>query len=271
LACWHGAERSTPITDGARAPRIVLGERGDLLWRCTLDAYGNVLAQAGPAATPLRFRGQYHDEETGFHYNFARSYDPLLCNYLSPDPLGIQGGIHLYAYARNPLLADDPLGLTCGAHQAEADMDAAMLARGYDKISGAGHGLNTNGIDGVYKWDSNLAPAGHTPPPPPPTYIIGEAKYNTSRLGDTVHSGGQMSDVWINSPVRPGSGSTRLQDAVGVTEAANINAAATKTAPPGSPPLTPDVNKEVFKLKNRTTTGTVSKSGVYTRSRNITF
>jgi hypothetical protein len=153
-------------------------------------------------------------------------------------------------------------------------MDADMLARGYDKISGAGHSLNTNGIDGVYKWNPRRAPAGHTPPPPPPEYIIGEAKYGTSRLGDTVHSGGQMSDVWINSPVRPGGGSTRLQDAVGVTEAANINTAATTAAPPGppgSPPPPPNVQKEVFKVKNRTTAGKVSKSGSYARSRNITF
>jgi RHS repeat-associated protein len=266
LAFWHGAERSTPITDGARAPRIVLGERGALQWRCTLDAYGNVLAQAGPSATPLRFRGQYHDEETGFHYNFARSYDPLLCNYLSPDPLGIEGGIHLYAYARNPLLWDDPLGLTCFAHEAEDKMDKHMRRRGYFKLSaGSGHSLNTNGIDGVYKFRGRM---GHTPPPPPPMYIIGEAKSGNASLGKTLGSGKQMSDMWIDSPVRTGGGPTRLEDAVGRRWANKINRQATRTAAGAT---TPNVQKEVFKVKIRGTPGRVTKTGAYTQSGSSTW
>ena len=57
--------------------------------------------------------GQYYDRETGLHYNGARYYDPDTGRYLSPDPLGLEGGDPtLYAYAaNNPLRFADPLGL----------------------------------------------------------------------------------------------------------------------------------------------------------------
>lgn len=32
---------------------------------------------------------------------------------MQPDPLGLNGGINLYAYAPNPLSWVDPLGLSC--------------------------------------------------------------------------------------------------------------------------------------------------------------
>ena len=42
------------------------------------------------------------------------------------------------------------------------------------------------GLDGVYEYKN-----------PPPKYIIGEAKYNTSRLGTLLDGTKQMSNKWI--------------------------------------------------------------------------
>ncbi|OXM74968.1 MULTISPECIES: DUF6531 domain-containing protein [Amycolatopsis] len=64
----------------------------------------------GPA-TPLRFPGQYHDPETGLHYNLHRYYDPDTGRYHSPDPLHLLGGLGIHSYVRNPLTWLDPLGL----------------------------------------------------------------------------------------------------------------------------------------------------------------
>ncbi len=59
----------------------------------------------------LRFQGQYHDAETGLHYNRFRHYDPAAGIYLNQDPLGLLGGTNIYAYPTDPLSGIDPFGL----------------------------------------------------------------------------------------------------------------------------------------------------------------
>ncbi|CAA6810584.1 MAG: Rhs-family protein [uncultured Sulfurovum sp.] len=60
---------------------------------------------------PLRFQGQYYDQETGLHYNRFRYYDPDVGRFISQDPIGLLGGNNLYQYAPNPTGWVDPLGL----------------------------------------------------------------------------------------------------------------------------------------------------------------
>ncbi len=61
---------------------------------------------------PLRFPGQYYDAKTGLHYNWNRFYDPGTGRYISADPIGLDGGMNLYAYSNNdPVNWIDPKGL----------------------------------------------------------------------------------------------------------------------------------------------------------------
>ncbi|WP_274597739.1 RHS repeat-associated core domain-containing protein, partial [Erwinia amylovora] len=50
--------------------------------------------------------------ETGLHYNLFRYYDPVGGRFTQTDPIGLAGGLNLYAYAPNPLSWVDPLGLS---------------------------------------------------------------------------------------------------------------------------------------------------------------
>ncbi|MGL5386823.1 MAG: RHS repeat-associated core domain-containing protein [Serratia sp. (in: enterobacteria)] len=60
---------------------------------------------------PLRFQGQYHDVESGLHYNRYRYYSPETARFITPDPIGLAGGLNQTQYVPNPTGWVDPLGL----------------------------------------------------------------------------------------------------------------------------------------------------------------
>ncbi|MFI6823155.1 DUF6531 domain-containing protein [Micromonospora sp. NPDC050187] len=104
-----GDELRTVVTDPVGTPTHLVEADGALRWWARRDVWGR---DHGPSATPLRFPGQYFDAETGLHYNRFRFYDPATARYLSPDPLGLAGGLNPTAYVSDPLTVADPLGLT---------------------------------------------------------------------------------------------------------------------------------------------------------------
>ncbi|GAB2620262.1 hypothetical protein GCM10027168_60410 [Streptomyces capparidis] len=82
------------------------------MWRTRTTLWG---ATAWPsrstAYTPLRFPGQYFDQESGLCYNFRRYYDPETAQYISRDPLGLATAPNPSSYVHNPHTRTDPLGL----------------------------------------------------------------------------------------------------------------------------------------------------------------
>ncbi|AEV84534.1 RhsC-like protein [Actinoplanes sp. SE50] len=116
----HDLDGSRPLVqvDGDRLHLLICDPNGaptDLV-----AADGTVIRGSAPslwghhagAGTPLRFPGQYADAETGLYYNLHRYYDPRTGRYLSPDPLGLSAGPSPVRYVDDPLLQNDPLGLS---------------------------------------------------------------------------------------------------------------------------------------------------------------
>ncbi|MBF5005255.1 RHS repeat-associated core domain-containing protein [Diaphorobacter caeni] len=114
------ADRSTERTlhlyhcDHLGTPEALINESAQVSWSIELDPFGATLGEHNPENLhqSIRFQGQQWDEESGLHYNRHRFYDTHLARYITQDPLGFMGGIHMYAYAgNNPLRNIDPLGL----------------------------------------------------------------------------------------------------------------------------------------------------------------
>jgi RHS repeat-associated protein len=103
------------------ATEMATDASGKPIWQATYSPFGKLMPTVAQRTTTvdapafelnLRLPGQYADKETGLYYNDHRYYDPTRGRYLTPDPLGMDGGANSYAYVNNnPLKYIDPQGL----------------------------------------------------------------------------------------------------------------------------------------------------------------
>ena len=122
-------------TDQVGLPEELSNAQGQLVWQASYKTWGNTQAEewkiveadggrvhsldAGDQPENearqqnLRFQGQYLDRDTGLHYNTFRYYDPDIGRFISPDPIGLAGGINLGSYSPNPIAWVDPWGWAC--------------------------------------------------------------------------------------------------------------------------------------------------------------
>lgn len=95
-------------------PMRILDQNGLIVWAAQHSVWGKVeRLHAHQVDNPIRLQGQYEDQETCLHYNRYRYYNADVGQFISQDPIGLQGGLQLYAYAPNSLSWIDPLGLLC--------------------------------------------------------------------------------------------------------------------------------------------------------------
>ncbi|EMM4086390.1 RHS domain-containing protein, partial [Shigella flexneri] len=107
LAQFKGRGRNGPeywyINDHLGTPQELVDGKGNIVWSGLYRSYGEIAVQGGAVWQPLRFQGQYADEESGLHYNRYRYYNPLAGRYISQDPISIRGGLNTYSYVHDPL------------------------------------------------------------------------------------------------------------------------------------------------------------------------
>lgn len=104
------------VQDHLGTPTQAFDSRGNKVWDCVLDIYGDIqMIEGDRDFIPFRFQGQYADVETGLYYNRFRYYSPELGNYISQDPIRMAGNNPtLYGYVFNPNVEADRLGLLFG-------------------------------------------------------------------------------------------------------------------------------------------------------------
>ncbi|TON64832.1 RHS repeat domain-containing protein, partial [Vibrio parahaemolyticus] len=99
--------------DQVGKPERLKDSAGNIVWSASYDVHGFASIDVEEVRNPLRFQGQYFDQETNLHYNLARYYDPKLGRFIQQDPISIAGGINHYQYAVNPIQWIDPTGFLC--------------------------------------------------------------------------------------------------------------------------------------------------------------
>ena len=120
-------------TDQVGLPQELSNSQGQLVWQVSYKTWGNTVSEEWEVKSlanqpvhamdqgdipkieeekqqNLRFQGQYLDRETGVHYNTFRFYDADIGRFISPDPIGLLGGMNTQTYTPNPLTWIDPLG-----------------------------------------------------------------------------------------------------------------------------------------------------------------
>ncbi|WP_351016768.1 RHS repeat-associated core domain-containing protein [Shewanella sp. AC91-MNA-CIBAN-0169] len=133
--------------DQLGTPICLTDENTQIVWRSQQDVFGQTIKSTSIKDTdiedadnehadidyaalqdkipnPIRFQGQYFDDESGLHYNRFRYYSPGQARFIHQDPIGLVGGINHYQYAPNPVNWVDPFGLMC--KEGEASLNKAL-------------------------------------------------------------------------------------------------------------------------------------------------
>jgi RHS repeat-associated protein len=104
--------------DHLNTPLLIADEVKRVVWRRdNQEPFGADMPNQDPSGLgrfnmPLRFPGQYYDDETSTAYNYHRNFDATRGQYLQSDPVGLWGGPNTFAYAySDPLKFTDPFGL----------------------------------------------------------------------------------------------------------------------------------------------------------------
>ena len=107
----------TIVQDYLGTPIQALDSKGNVVWDCILDIYGDVLELRGKRDfIPFRFQGMYYDTETELCYVRHRYYSADTGAFITQDPIGLAGGNPtLYGYVFDSNIEIDPFGLDCKA------------------------------------------------------------------------------------------------------------------------------------------------------------
>ncbi len=159
-------------TDLNSAPLEVTDADGNLRWSGQYDTFGELRGQtpgsdglrtSAAYAQPLRFAGQYQDNESGLHYNLFRYYEPEVGRFTTQDPIGLAGGWNLYQYAPNPYTCVDPLGLMTLYRGMSLDEFNSLMSDGWKAGEGTMEGKwFAESYKDAVTWGNRMGHGGET-------------------------------------------------------------------------------------------------------------
>ncbi len=163
--------------DHLGTPKLMTDGDMRVVWQAQSLPFGETRASVADVKQSLRFPGQYKDEETGYHYNYHRDYDPTLGRYIQSDPIGLLGGVNTFGYVGgNPVTSFDPKGLVEWTGRVEyinaGQVAGTIRARFF---------LESEAVKGV-KWRVRVNAAGSGS-------VIGKGPYAVSASKITFNDG----------------------------------------------------------------------------------
>ena len=106
----------------------VFGPAGYIRKAYAYEPFGAVTA-SGDVTQPFQWASEVYDSELDLVYYNYRHYLPSLDRFLSRDPIEEQGGLNLYAFARNhPIVLSERLGLISFVDVALPVLEGALYA-----------------------------------------------------------------------------------------------------------------------------------------------
>ena len=172
------------------------------IWGAPRPTTGNASPTHHPPRVdcPLRFPGQYADQETGLHYNRYRYYDPSAGRYTTTDPLGLAPADDPYSYVPNPTGWADPLGLTPCSGGAAGIPGNGVSPAGDETVNLATPQRTTHILDGDGPGSGgHLFPGQPGKTPFPQDWSRSQIMHRVSDVATDPHL------EWVQSTGRPGA------------------------------------------------------------------
>jgi RHS repeat-associated protein len=192
-------------TDALATPFLQTDAAATPVWRAEYEPFGSVFrARTGTALDqPLRFPGQSVDATTGESAdNVNRWYRAGWGRYTSADPIGLRGGLNLFAYAKgNPERWTDPTGLK--VFECCRDLEVNAIIDGVTRLLGLQHCfIMTDSIE------AGMGPADNGPLPACPFFVKTTINLHTGQSKAPGVECTEITDVneqCVNDLLRPGT------------------------------------------------------------------
>jgi RHS repeat-associated protein len=111
LARYGGSGNKTLLQDALMSVIAITNEAQNAESFYAYSGFGESVTLGPDGGNDLQFAGLRNDG-TGLYHATYRYYDPVLKQWAAEDPIGLRGGLNLYAYVGgNPILFNDPRGL----------------------------------------------------------------------------------------------------------------------------------------------------------------